>query len=166
MTLFLLLRHRPSWTDHGYQRRRTTQQNGGERRSSTSGWGQEWEVVETYAHRPWSYTERAVASVLVLLVAAAVAWSRVYLGYHTVKQVLVGTLAGAVSAGAWYAVTAVLRNMGLLAWALEAPPARGLRLRDLVVSEDLAQAGWEKWEDRKAGGGAAGDVQAAAKKRK
>lgn len=117
-------------------------------------------MVESYAHRPWSLVERAAASLLVLLVAAAVAWSRVYLGYHTVNQVLVGLLAGTLSALAWYAVTAVVRQTGLLAWALESPVARALRVRDLVVSEDLSQAGWEKWEDRKA------DVVESSKKKK
>ncbi|KAL1870847.1 hypothetical protein Daus18300_004935 [Diaporthe australafricana] len=163
MALFLLVRHAPSWTDHGYGRRPAAADNGksggGGRRNNnkdvvaerTGSWGgrQEWVMVESYAHRPWSYAERAAAAVFVLGVAALVAWSRVYLGYHTVNQVLVGCLAGALSAVAWYVVTAVVRNTGLLAWALESPVARGLRVRDLVVSEDLSQAGWEKWEDRK-----------------
>lgn len=159
--LFLLARHAPSWTDHGFRpaargedgggARDTRENGGGSRRGSRkgAGWGADWVMVESYAHRPWSFAERAVASVLVLAVAAAVSWSRVYLGYHTVKQVLVGALAGALSAAAWYGVTHVVREVGLLAWALETPVARGLRIRDLVVSEDLCQAGWEKWEDRK-----------------
>ncbi|KAF3770860.1 putative dolichyldiphosphatase [Cryphonectria parasitica EP155] len=168
MVLFLLMRHTPSWTDHGYGPREQEQEQNGDgddgddddgtaagtrtrrrRRTNKSAWGADWVMVETYAHRPWSYTERAVASVFVLAVAAAVSWSRVYLGYHTVKQVLAGTLAGTLSAVAWYAVTHVVREVGLLSWALESPVARGLRVRDLVVSEDLSQAGWEKWEDRK-----------------
>lgn len=165
MTLFLLVRHTPSWTDHGYGR---AQKGGGAaaaagaedmvkaktraKRRSNSWGGQEWVMVESYAHRPWSYAERAGASVVVLLAAAAVAWSRVYLGYHTVTQVVVGSAAGAVCAIVWYGATAVVRESGLLAWALESPVARGLRLRDLVVSEDLSQAGWEKWEDRKIAG--------------
>lgn len=171
MTLFLLVRHTPSWKDHGYRPAtaataaaevRRQQQENGNGSSAGAGaarqlrsearrkrWGQDWVMVETYAHRPWSYAERAVASVFVLGVAAAVAWSRIYLGYHTSKQVLVGTFAGALSALAWYGVTHVVRQTGLLHWALESPPARGLRLRDLVVTEDLSQAGWEKWEDRK-----------------
>lgn len=165
MTLFLLVRHTPSWTAHGFGPRgsgttgqeQQQQEDGGnhnqtQRNTTTTrrcrgSWGQDWVMVETYAHRPWSLLERAVASVLVLSIAAAVAWSRVYLGYHTVNQVLVGLLAGTLSAVAWYGVTAVVRETGLLAWALESPVARGLRVRDLVVSEDLAQAGWEKWED-------------------
>lgn len=171
MALFLLVRHTPSWTDHGYGPRssaaaavdgqgggagagagaRGGQGNNRSAQRRTSSWGQDWVMVESYAHRPWTYAERAAASAFVLGVAALVAWSRVYLGYHTVNQVLVGCLAGAVCAVAWYAATAVARSAGLLAWALESPFARGLRVRDLVVSEDLCQAGWEKWEDRKGG---------------
>jgi len=33
-----------------------------------------------------------------------------------------------------------------LSWGLNLPLARVLRVRDLVVHEDLADAGWEKWE--------------------
>lgn len=174
MVLFLLVRHSPSWTDHGYRPRTaaaaTTNgtgrggiggggKGGGGEGDTGAGaarvkvknaiWGQDWVMVESYAHRPWSLAERAVASVSVLMVAAAVAWSRVYLGYHTVNQVLVGCLAGSLSALAWYGITYVVREAGLLAWALESPVARGLRMRDLVVTEDVCQAGWEKWEDRK-----------------
>lgn len=171
MALFLLVRHTPSWTDHGYGPRsavdggRGNRQQAGADSNSTrparraSSWGQDWVMVETYAHRPWSYAERAAAAVFVLGVAALVAWSRVYLGYHTVNQVLVGCLAGSVCAVAWYAATAAARSTGLLAWALDSPFARGLRARDLVVSEDLCQAGWEKWEDRK--GGSVGPAPAA-----
>ncbi|KUI56733.1 Putative dolichyldiphosphatase [Cytospora mali] len=178
MALFLLVRHTPSWTDHGYGPRRTTTANGGSgnhnhnnnnnggggrgrNNANAAGarraaiWGQDWVVIESYAHRPWSFVERAAASLAVLSVAAMVAWSRVYLGYHTVNQVLVGCLAGSLSALAWYGVTYVIREIGLLAWVLESPVARGLRIRDLVVSEDLAQAGWEKWEDRKVAAAAA-----------
>ncbi|CAN8095324.1 unnamed protein product [Discula destructiva] len=175
MTLFLLVRHAPRWTDHGFGPRPDEQpQNGNasatatrlRREKRTKSWGEDWVVVETYAHRPWSYAERAVASALVLAVAGAVAWSRVYLGYHTPRQVLVGALAGAVSAGAWFVGTQAVRETGLLHWALESPPARGLRLRDLVVTEDLAQAGWEKWETREAGvaGGSSSTAMAMAGK--
>lgn len=107
-----------------------------------------WDV-ERYAHQPWSLLERVAASAVALVLAAMVAWSRVYLNYHTPKQVLAGCLAGAVSAVAWFAATYVMRQTGLLALALDMPVARWFRLRDLVTEEDLCQAGWEKWEDRK-----------------
>ncbi|OAA66105.1 dolichyl pyrophosphate phosphatase [Cordyceps fumosorosea ARSEF 2679] len=92
---------------------------------------------------------RVVVSAAGLLVAAATAWSRVYLDYHTPRQVLVGASLGALSAVAWFAVTAALRASGWLAWALELPLARALRVRDLVVEEDLADAGWDRWEERR-----------------
>lgn len=103
-------------------------------------------TIEEYTHKPWSASERAAVSLLAFALAGLVAWSRVYLGYHTPKQVVVGCAAGALSAVAWFGATYVVRDLGLLAWALQIPLARWLRLRDLVVEEDLCQAGWEKWE--------------------
>ncbi|KAI1491065.1 PAP2 superfamily protein [Biscogniauxia mediterranea] len=119
MTLFLLLRHRPP--SPGVRRRN---------------------------HTPMTMLERAVWSVACLLMAAAVAWSRIYLNYHTEKQVIVGSIAGAVSAVAWFIITSIVRQTGWLLWAIDTPPARWLRVRDLVVEEDPCQAGWEKWDDK------------------
>ncbi|KAG4222102.1 hypothetical protein PC116_g29422, partial [Phytophthora cactorum] len=87
-------------------------------------------------------------SALGLGMAAAVAWSRVYLNYHTEKQVLVGAAAGVVSAVGWFIITTIVRRSGWLAWALDTPIAKFFRVRDLVVEEDLCQAGWEKWDDK------------------
>jgi dolichyldiphosphatase len=103
--------------------------------------------IEAYSHSHWTLAQRVVVSAGALLVAALVAWSRVYLGYHSVRQVLAGCAAGAGCAVAWFAVTYLMREMGLLAWALDMPLARWFRMRDLVVVEDLCQAGWEKWEE-------------------
>ncbi|KAI1079349.1 PAP2 superfamily protein [Whalleya microplaca] len=119
IALFLLLRHRPP--SPGVRKRN---------------------------HTPMSLLERAFWSLVALAMAAAVAWSRVYLNYHTVKQVLVGCAAGTVSALGWFIITSVVRQSGLLAWAMEHPIARWFRVRDLVVEEDLCQAGWEKWDDK------------------
>ncbi|KAK3937676.1 phosphatidic acid phosphatase type 2/haloperoxidase [Diplogelasinospora grovesii] len=105
--------------------------------------------VERYAHQPWSLLERSLASLCALVLAALVAWSRIYLGYHTPRQVLVGCVAGILSAVGWFGITYIVRRAGLLQWALELPPARWLRIRDLAVEEDLCQAGWEKWEVRR-----------------
>ncbi|KAK3903754.1 PAP2 superfamily-domain-containing protein [Staphylotrichum tortipilum] len=105
--------------------------------------------IEAYAHGPWTLPQRAFASAGALVVAGLVAWSRVYLGYHTVRQVAAGCVAGGGCAAAWFAVTYLMRETGALAWVLELPPARWLRMRDLVVEEDPCQAGWEKWEARR-----------------
>lgn len=105
--------------------------------------------VEKYAHQPWSLLERVFVTLLALGVASAVAASRIYLGYHTPQQVLAGCLAGSVCAVLWFGATYVLRQSGLLALALDFPIVRWFRIRDLVVEEDMCQAGWEKWEDQR-----------------
>ena len=98
------------------------------------------------SHTPLSLLERVGVSGLALGSAALVTWSRIYLKYHTPKQVLVGSLAGTVSALGWFLITTLLRRSGLLQWILDLPVVRLFRVRDLVVEEDLCQSGWEKWE--------------------
>jgi dolichyldiphosphatase len=62
---------------------------------------------------------------------------------------MVGCVAGAVTAVGWFVVTTVVRKIGLLAWILDQHPTRMFRMRDLVIEEDLCQAGWEKWESKR-----------------
>jgi dolichyldiphosphatase len=47
----------------------------------------------------------------------------------------------------WFVVTAWLRRSGWVAWAVESEVARMFRVRDLVVEEDLADAGWVRWQE-------------------
>jgi dolichyldiphosphatase len=100
-------------------------------------------------HTPTSLPERQALSIVACVCAGLVATSRVYLKYHTPKQVLVGCTAGAVIAVAWFLVTTILRRYGWIDWALDIPLARSLRMRDLAVTEDLADAGWGRWESRR-----------------
>ena len=99
-------------------------------------------------HTPTTFPERTLLSAAAMFCPAAVAASRIYLNYHTPRQVLVGCAAGAVSAVAWFGLTTCLRRSGWLEWSLNTRWARRLRLRDLVISEDLVEAGWERWEVR------------------
>lgn len=168
--LFLMVRHRPprlvvarrgEGKGQGKEVVETKQQDGGKQKEHpsllhiphayrTGGLSAATASIEAYSHSPWTLLERALLSFAALVLAALVAWSRVYLGYHTVRQVLAGCAAGAGCAAAWFAVTYALRETGALAWALEMPVARWFRVRDLVVVEDVCQAGWEKWERRRA----------------
>lgn len=61
-----------------------------------------------------------------------------------------GSAAGALFAVVWFVVVGVVRQIGLLSWALELPIVRILRVRDLAVEEDITQAGWDKWEAKRA----------------
>ena len=103
----------------------------------------------TPSHTPLTMVSRGLLSGLALASAGLVAWSRIYLNYHTEKQVMVGCLAGTLSALSWFIITTVVRQSGLLSWILEQYPTRLFRMRDLVVEEDLCQAGWEKWESKR-----------------
>lgn len=103
----------------------------------------------TETHTPFTLGGRFLLSLAALASAGAVAASRIYLSYHTPKQVIVGCFAGAIFALVWFGFTTILRRTGLIEWALETWISRALRVRDLVVQEDLVDSGWARWEDRR-----------------
>ena len=103
----------------------------------------------TETHTPFNLVQRLLLSIVALGCAAAVASSRIYLNYHTPKQVLVGCAAGAISAVLWFAFTTYLRRAGWVEWLLETQIAHMLRIRDLVVQEDLVDSGWARWVERR-----------------
>ncbi|PGH17270.1 hypothetical protein AJ80_04912 [Polytolypa hystricis UAMH7299] len=99
-------------------------------------------------HSAATFTQRATVSMLACVSAAAVASSRVYLNYHTPKQVLAGYAAGLIFAAVWFVFTAYLRHAGWVDWALDLSVSRMARMRDLVVVEDLVEAGWQHWLEK------------------
>ena len=103
----------------------------------------------TQTHTPLTLLHRALLSLTALLSAAAVSASRIYLSYHTPKQVMAGCVAGGIIAFAWFGVVEVARRMGWVDAVLDSPWARGLRCRDLCLTEDLMDAGWARWEVRR-----------------
>lgn len=117
LTLFILLRHDPHNHPHA---------------SNT--------------HLPTPMWQRLGLSVLSFAGAAAVAQSRIYLNYHTPRQVYIGVAAGVSCAVGWFVVTSTARRFGLVDQLLEVPPLKWLRFRDLVVNESLEDAGWHRWE--------------------
>ena len=101
----------------------------------------------TRTRTPLPLRDRSLVAFLAALCSAAAAASRVYLNYHTSKQVLIGSSVGAAIAVGWFIATEYLRRSGWLSWALELELARYFRIRDLVVTEDLPDSGWTKWEE-------------------
>ena len=69
--------------------------------------------------------------------------------FHKPRHGYVGLGAGVACAVAWFAITGLARRFGVVDWFLDLPLARWARLRDLVVNEDLVDAGWERWEKRR-----------------
>jgi len=90
-----------------------------------------------------------ILSVAVLVLGAAVAYSRVYLSYHTPRQVLAGLLAGTIFGVLYFGFTAYLRSSGWIDWALELEIVRMARMRDLVCEEDLVELSWIVWEEKR-----------------
>lgn len=97
-------------------------------------------------HSPTTLVQRIGIALCSGLFAAVVCASRVYLSYHTVHQVLVGGCVGTITAIAWFVVTELARRLGWVQWALDKRELSLFRIRDLVVEEDLAESGWERWK--------------------
>jgi len=84
------------------------------------------------------YSAAAVAG------SVAVALSRIYLNYHTPRQVLVGYAAGLVCAAAWYLATAAARELaGGEWWRWSMHVGEAVWLRDRCLEVDLVVDGWE-----------------------
>ena len=81
--------------------------------------------------------------------AALISVSRVYLQYHTPRQVIIGSAAGIAFAVAWFAATEWARRQGLVEWILDLEIVRQARVRDLVCEEDLVEVGWQVWEEKR-----------------
>lgn len=101
------------------------------------------------SYRPSTFIERLALSILACFCAVVVALSRIYLNYHTPRQVWVGFCAGLAFAVVWFIFTSYLRNASWIEWGLDLDIARHLRFRDLVMTEDLQDAGWGRWEARR-----------------
>jgi dolichyldiphosphatase len=101
------------------------------------------------SYRPSTFIDRLALSILSMIGAILVALSRIYLKYHTPRQVWIGFSAGLVFALVWFIFTSYLRRSGWVEWGLDLGIARQLRFRDLILSEDLVDAGWGRFEDRR-----------------
>jgi dolichyldiphosphatase len=91
---------------------------------------------------------RALYALAAAAGSVAVATSRIYLKYHTPKQVLVGYIAGLVCAAAWYLVTSTARTIqeGKL-WDALLSLGACLWVRDRCLESDLVVAGWKAERD-------------------
>lgn len=105
------------------------------------------DVYRLQLHHP--KLTHSLLSIATLVLAAAVAVSRVYLQYHTVKQVVVGCCLGTVFAIAWFVATEFVRRTGLVEWVLDLQIVRAARIRDLICEEDLVEIGWQIWEEKR-----------------
>ncbi|KAF2462326.1 PAP2 superfamily-domain-containing protein [Lineolata rhizophorae] len=150
LALFLLLRHNPPPHHQPASTSASTPSDHTPPQPNDNDHDVPWAApLYQHAHTPLTLPLRAALSLAGLAAAALVALSRIYLNYHTPRQVLVGFGTGVAFACVWFAATAWARRAGWVEWGLDTWPARALRLRDLVVEEDLVEAGWVRWEGRR-----------------
>jgi dolichyldiphosphatase len=70
--------------------------------------------------------------------------SRIYLRYHTPRQVLCGVGIGVVLGVSWYLTVGVLRMMGVVDWILELPIIQMLWFKDGDIGS-LEHDLYEEW---------------------
>lgn len=94
-------------------------------------------------------TSRAVRATFAILVSAAVCASRVYLAYHTEKQVYIGSSIGLIFGIVWYTVLEPLRRYGVVDLILDHPVARFFYLKD-TTKRNVLEDEWKEWTSGRA----------------
>jgi dolichyldiphosphatase len=87
---------------------------------------------------------RVLQSMVVLSGASLVCTSRIYLRYHTTRQVLAGSGTGAVLGIAWYITVIVLRYLGIVDWVLQWRVVEMLWIKDGDIGS-LEHDLYEEW---------------------
>ena len=84
---------------------------------------------------------------VVIVGSSVVSLSRMYLRYHTARQVLIGVGVGAISGVIWYVTVLVLRGTGWVDWVLHFRAAEMLWFKDGDIGSlehDLYEE-WVQW---------------------
>lgn len=145
VVLFVMLRHSPSARVRPADAKSGALQSTATKTREQDKYEAEGEALsEVYTlqlHHP--QLTHSLLSLIAVASAVLMAVSRVYLSYHTPKQVVVGTAVGAGFAVFWFGLTEVARRIGLIGWFLEWEIVRMARIRDLLCEEDLVELGWQ-----------------------
>lgn len=103
-------------------------------------------IIQSLCAGRISGAHRALRAAAVLALSTFSAFSRYYLYYHTIPQVVIGYLIGVVFGIAWMALLAVVRKSGLLSWGLSLWPCRLLLVKDVKYSVAQEYAEFKKLE--------------------
>ncbi|KAI8328444.1 PAP2 superfamily protein [Chlamydoabsidia padenii] len=80
-----------------------------------------------------------------VVMACLVCWSRIYLGYHTLGQVVMGSVVGVGYGLVWYMAMEMVRARGYLTWFLNTSLARWLLLRDMRDIDNVLEWEYQYW---------------------
>lgn len=78
----------------------------------------------------FSLAQKHAGCAILVVLSGLVAFSRVYLLYHTPQQVLVGVMFGAALGLVYFIVIAVARDVGFIDWILNWPVVRYFYIKD------------------------------------
>jgi dolichyldiphosphatase len=90
---------------------------------------------------------RLAHCVIVILGASVITSSRIYLRYHTSRQVLIGVGIGAILGVLWYITVLILRVTGWVDWILHIRVVEMLWFKDGDIGslEHDLQEEWMEW---------------------
>ncbi|KAI7901043.1 uncharacterized protein BX663DRAFT_438519 [Cokeromyces recurvatus] len=69
----------------------------------------------------------------------------IYLGYHTLNQVLIGSFVGALFGIVWYKFVNLLRTMNVIQFILDTAIAKKLYLKDMIYIDNVARWEYNEW---------------------
>ncbi|ODQ65376.1 hypothetical protein NADFUDRAFT_25397 [Nadsonia fulvescens var. elongata DSM 6958] len=100
----------------------------------------------------FSFTRKVTRVGSLIGLSLVVAYSRVYLHYHSGAQVLIGYVLGIVLAIGWFIVVCLLRDLGIIDLLLDTSIARWLYIKDTAaekssfVREEYME--WRRWRSK------------------
>lgn len=108
-----------------------------------------WSLKLVLQWRGLTKTRKYVSVLSMAFTTMLVAFSRMYLGYHTIAQVSVGVAFGGLLGSLYYLAVGVVRYMGLLRWILGWPICKRLWIKDSFnVNPSSLRDEYEAWEKR------------------
>lgn len=97
----------------------------------------------TFSQNLWKFP--ITLSLIILLIS--VSYSRIYLNYHTTKQVLVGNIFGMSFALIWFILTEyILRSFGVFKLIVESSLAKFFYLRDCSYIPNIIKVEYMNWD--------------------
>ena len=95
--------------------------------------------------------KRTAVALLSFSGATVISLSRIYLSYHTPRQVLAGTLAGTVLAVSWFCATSYMRQCkvkiaGATPWQWILRVGSLIYVKDMCLDVDLVEHGYNLWK--------------------
>ncbi|KAK6202672.1 PAP2 superfamily-domain-containing protein [Scheffersomyces amazonensis] len=80
--------------------------------------------------KPLTSIQKRFASLILLITCILVPFSRVYLLYHTIPQVIVGVTLGSTLGLLYFTATSIARDIGLVDWVLNWPIIKFFYIKD------------------------------------